>query len=61
LTDTARVHRPIHAAIEVGEAIEVLPGRDRGTEGDSMMGRVRSQIETMLEGLRARRPPEGAR
>jgi 1-acyl-sn-glycerol-3-phosphate acyltransferase len=61
LTDTARVHRPIHAAIEVGEALEVLPGRDRGTEGDSMMGRVRSQIETMLEGLRARRPPEGAR
>ena len=61
LTDTARVHRPIHAAIEVGEAIEVSPGRDRGTEGDSMMGRVRTQIETMLEGLRARRPPEGAR
>ena len=60
LTDHTRIHRPIHAAIEVGEAIEVPPGRDRGTEGDSMMGRVRARIETMLEELRARRPPEGA-
>ena len=58
LTDKARVHRPIHAAIEVGEAIEVPPGRDRGTEGDSLMTHVRRQIETMLEDLRQRRPPK---
>jgi 1-acyl-sn-glycerol-3-phosphate acyltransferase len=56
LTDTARIHRPIHVAIEVGEAIEVPPGRDRGTEGDSLMGHVRQRIETMLEDLRRRRP-----
>src|SRR5439155_8826108 len=56
LTDVARVHRPIHAAIEVGEAIEVPPGRDRGKQGDSIMGQVRQQLETMLETLRARRP-----
>ena len=61
LTDTARIHHPIHAAIEVGEAIEVPPGRDRGAQGDSIMTRVRQQIETMLEGLRARRPEGGAR
>jgi 1-acyl-sn-glycerol-3-phosphate acyltransferase len=61
LTDNARVHRPIHAAIEVGEAIEVPPGRDRGTEGDSMMAEVRRQLEMMLEGLRARRPLEVAK
>ena len=61
LTDKARVHRPIHAAIEVGEAIEVSPGRDRGTEGDSMMVRVRQQLETMLERLRERRPQGEAR
>jgi 1-acyl-sn-glycerol-3-phosphate acyltransferase len=60
LTDEVRVHRPIHAAIEVGEAIEVPPGRDRGTHGDSMMTQVRQQLETMLEGLRARRPQGGA-
>ncbi|MBF8301218.1 MAG: phospholipid/glycerol acyltransferase [Acidobacteria bacterium] len=57
LTDTARVHRPIHAVIEVGEAIEVPPGRDRGAEGDSLMTHVRQRIETMLEDLRQRRPP----
>jgi transcription elongation factor len=61
LTDTARVHRPIHAAVEVGEAIEVPPGRDRGSESDSVMTRVRDQIESMLEGLRARRPSGAAR
>jgi 1-acyl-sn-glycerol-3-phosphate acyltransferase len=61
LTDVARVHRPMHAAIEVGEAIEVPPGRERGAEGDSLMGQVRHQLETMLEGLRARRPAGGAR
>src|SRR5206468_7409308 len=60
LTDTARVHRPIHAVIEVGEAIEVPPGRDRGAEGDSILTEVRHQIETMLEALRARRPRERA-
>jgi 1-acyl-sn-glycerol-3-phosphate acyltransferase len=60
LTDEVRIHRPIHAAIEVGEAIEVPPGRDRGAQGDSMMAQVRQQLETMLEGLRARRPEGGA-
>ena len=29
LTDTARVHRPMEARIEVGDAIEVNPDRDR--------------------------------
>lgn len=61
LTDTARIHRPIHAAIEMGDAIEIPPGRDRGSEGDSMMGEVRQRIETMLEELRARRPGGSAR
>jgi hypothetical protein len=56
LTDKVRIHRPIHAAVEVGEAIEVPPGRDRGTEGDPIMTQLRHQLETMLEGLRARRP-----
>jgi hypothetical protein len=54
------VHRPIHAAIEVGEAIEIPPGRDRGAESDSIMTQVRQQLETMLDGLRARRPQERA-
>jgi hypothetical protein len=61
LTDKVRVHRPMHAVIEVGEAIEVPPGRERGAQGESMMAHVRQQLETMLEGLRARRPQRGAR
>jgi 1-acyl-sn-glycerol-3-phosphate acyltransferase len=60
LTDKTRVYRPIHVAIEVGEAIEVQPGRDRGAHADATMGQVRSQLETMLEGLRARRPGAGS-
>ena len=58
LTDQTRVHRPIHAVIEVGEAIEVPPGRDRGAESDTIMTQVRQQLETMLDALRARRPQE---
>jgi len=61
LTDRVRVHRPMHAAVEVGEAIEVPPGRDRGATGEPVMARVRSDIERMLEGLRARRPARAAR
>ena len=60
LTDNVRLHGPIHAVIEVGEAIEVPPGRDRGSESDSIMTDVRQQLETMLEALRARRPQERA-
>ena len=56
LTDQTRVHRPIHAVIEVGEAFEVPPGRDRGAESDTIMTQVRQQLETMLDALRARRP-----
>ena len=61
LTDRVRVHRPVHAVVEVGEAIEVLPGRDRGAQGDSLMAQVRRQLETMLEGLRSRRPTKASR
>jgi 1-acyl-sn-glycerol-3-phosphate acyltransferase len=56
LTDKVRVHRPLHAAIEVGEAIEVPPGRERGSDGDPIMLETRRSIETMLERLRSRRP-----
>jgi hypothetical protein len=60
LTDSVRVHRPIHAVIKVGDAIEVPPGRDRGTQGDSIMAQVRQHIEGMLEELRRHRPQKDA-
>lgn len=48
MTDTARVHLPMRAVIEVGEAIEVSPERARGVEGDPLMSAIREQLETML-------------
>ena len=56
LTDIVRVHRPIHVAIEIGDAIEISPTRERGVDGDPAMTRVRSEIETMLARLKEKRP-----
>jgi 1-acyl-sn-glycerol-3-phosphate acyltransferase len=47
LTDRTRVHRPLHAIIEVGEALPVSPVRERGA--DPLMEKIRGQLETMLE------------
>ncbi len=55
LTDQMPVHRPIHAVVEVGEAIEVSPVRERGVENDPVMARIRNDLETMLAGLKSRR------
>jgi 1-acyl-sn-glycerol-3-phosphate acyltransferase len=58
LTDAVRVHAPMRAVVEVGEAIEVAAERVRGAEGDPLMGAIRAQLERMLaasggEGRRA--------
>ena len=55
LTDEAPLNRPIRAVVEVGEAIEVSPTRERGVETDPIMARIRSEIESMLAKLAARR------
>lgn len=55
LTDRAPLHRPIRAVVEVGEAIQVSPGRERGVETDPAMARIRADLETMLNGLADRR------
>lgn len=52
LTDSARVHPPMRAIVEVGEAIPVSAQRERGGEGDALMDQVRQRLETMLAGLR---------
>ncbi|MCC6699736.1 MAG: 1-acyl-sn-glycerol-3-phosphate acyltransferase [Candidatus Hydrogenedentes bacterium] len=56
LTDVARVHWPIHVRIEVGEAIEVSPTRERGVEADPVMAKVRADLESMLARLKENRP-----
>jgi len=55
LTDTVRLHRPIHAVLQVGEAIPVDPVRDRNAETDPLMARLRADLETMLAQLGERR------
>ena len=47
LTDRTRVHRPIHATIRVGEALEVSPSREKGG-ADPLMEGIRSQLEALL-------------
>jgi 1-acyl-sn-glycerol-3-phosphate acyltransferase len=48
LTDVARVHSPMRAVVDVGEAIEVSPDRARGADGDPLMVAIREQLEAML-------------
>jgi 1-acyl-sn-glycerol-3-phosphate acyltransferase len=48
LTDQAPLNRPIRAVVEVGEAIEVPPTRERGVETDPVMARIRTDLESML-------------
>jgi 1-acyl-sn-glycerol-3-phosphate acyltransferase len=55
LTDIARPHPPIHAAISVGEAIEATPTRDRSAESDPIANELRRQLEIMLEESKTRR------
>jgi 1-acyl-sn-glycerol-3-phosphate acyltransferase len=48
LTDKARIHVPIRAVVDVGEAIDVSPERARGGDGDPLMSAIREQLESML-------------
>ncbi|MBI5770932.1 MAG: 1-acyl-sn-glycerol-3-phosphate acyltransferase [Verrucomicrobia bacterium] len=60
LTDAARVHAPMRAVVDVGEAIEVSPERARGADGDPLMGAIREQLEAMLAASLAERRPASA-
>jgi 1-acyl-sn-glycerol-3-phosphate acyltransferase len=63
LTDVGPLHAPFRAVIGVGEAIEVSPVRERGTETDPVMARIRAEMESMLVDLasRWREEPKGGR
>lgn len=59
LTDQVTIHGPIHTVIEVGDAIEVSPVRERGVETDPVMAKIRVELERMLAGLKERRRKPG--
>ncbi|HSZ58863.1 MAG TPA: 1-acyl-sn-glycerol-3-phosphate acyltransferase [Tepidisphaeraceae bacterium] len=48
LTDRTRVHRPIHATVTVGEAIEVAPTREGRGAGDPLIEQIEHQLRAML-------------
>lgn len=52
LTDVARIHEPMRAIIDVGEAIDVAPERARGANGDPLMTTIRDHLERMLSASR---------
>ena len=49
ITDQARIYRPLQVVIEVGRAIEVSPGRERGAGGDPLMQKLRDELEALLK------------
>lgn len=51
LTDAARVHGPFHLTVEVGEAMEVSPVRERGATGDPLMRKLEDRLQSMLDRL----------
>jgi 1-acyl-sn-glycerol-3-phosphate acyltransferase len=56
LTDKARVHGSLHAIIEVGDAIEVSPKRDRKAEVDPLMARIEHDLQSILDDLAKESP-----
>jgi hypothetical protein len=48
LTGRARIHRPMSATIQVGEAIAVAPERDRKAAADPVLESIAAQLESML-------------
>ena len=52
-TDHATTHGPLHAVIQVGEAIPVSSKRPRDKTSDPVMDGIRSQLTTMLSKLSA--------
>jgi len=52
-TDHATTHGPLHAVIQVGEAIPVSSKRVRGKDSDPVMDGIRAQLTKMLAKLSA--------
>ena len=56
-TDKVSLHEPLHAVIQVGEAISVGTQRIRDETGDPIMTEVRRQLQSMIRDLAAERVP----
>jgi hypothetical protein len=56
LTDVVTVNEPIKAIIEVGEAIQVAPERNRAAEVDPLMTQIEQNLQEMLDRLALESP-----
>ena len=56
-TDKNSLHEPLHATIQVGEAIPVGTQRNRDELGDPIMADVRRQLQGMIDEMAAERTP----
>jgi 1-acyl-sn-glycerol-3-phosphate acyltransferase len=59
LTDICRVHPPMTATVQVGEAIAVSPKRARGGGEDPIMVALEASLRSMLDFLARDRPESG--
>jgi len=56
LTDQVQVHGSLKVVIDIGEAIEVSPDRDRSVKSDPLMNQLESQLQGMLDELAKESP-----
>ncbi len=56
LTDVCRVHAPMSATVQIGEAIPVSPTRDRGAPEDPLMAAVEASLRSMLSAPQIEEP-----
>ena len=56
LTDQVQVHGELKVVIEIGEAIEVSPERDRQAEVDPLMYQIETTLQGMLDELAKESP-----
>lgn len=55
LTDVCRIHSPMTATVQVGEAIAISPKRDRSATEDPVISAIEASLRSMLDELASAR------
>jgi hypothetical protein len=56
ITDKARLHGQLKVVLDVGEALEVSPQRERGVSVDPLMVQIQQSLQAMIDHLAAESP-----